>query len=90
MRFAGIAGDDVRSEAKFAVRRSVPGIAGQQRADSTAAILSAARLCEHHSVTGQALRIERAATVDLLIRLGARSALSTAKISDDLAGRVSG
>jgi 3-isopropylmalate dehydrogenase len=70
------------------VHGSAPDIAGQQKADPTAAILSAAMLCEHLGLTAEAARIEQAAADDLVERQGAWAARSTAEIGDDIAERV--
>jgi 3-isopropylmalate dehydrogenase len=72
------------------VHGSAPDIAGQQKADPTAAILSAAMLCEHLGLAGEAARIEQAAADDLVERQGAWAARSTAEIGDDIAERVTG
>jgi 3-isopropylmalate dehydrogenase len=72
------------------VHGSAPDIAGQQKADPTAAILSAAMLCEHVGLTGAATRIEQAVAEDLLDRQGAWAARSTREIGDDIAERVAG
>ena len=48
------------------VHGSAPDIAGKQQADPTAAILSAAMLCDHLGMTSQASRIEQAVAEDLL------------------------
>ena len=72
------------------VHGSAPDIAGQQKADPTAAILSAAMLCEHLGLTAEAARIEQAVADDLVERQGAWAARSTAEIGDDIAERVSG
>jgi 3-isopropylmalate dehydrogenase len=69
---------------------SAPGLAGQHQADPTAAILSAAMLCEHVGLTAAAARIEQAVAEDLLERQGAWAARSTPEIGDDIAGRVAG
>ena len=63
---------------------------GRQKADPTAAILSAAMLCEHLGFTGEAAKIEQAAADDLVERQGAWAARSTAEIGDDIAERVAG
>ena len=56
------------------VHGSAPDIAGQQKADPTAAILSAALLLEHNGFPAAALRIQEAVAVDLATRgSGARS-----------------
>jgi 3-isopropylmalate dehydrogenase len=72
------------------VHGSAPDIAGQQKADPTAAILSAAMLCEHLGLTAEAARIEQAVAEDLLDRQGAWAARSTLEIGDDIAERVAG
>ncbi|HTS95391.1 MAG TPA: 3-isopropylmalate dehydrogenase [Streptosporangiaceae bacterium] len=72
------------------VHGSAPDIAGQQKADPTAAILSAAMLCEHLGLTAAAARIEQAVAEDLVDRQGAWAARSTLEIGDDIAERVAG
>jgi 3-isopropylmalate dehydrogenase len=72
------------------VHGSAPDIAGRQKADPTAAILSAAMLCEHLGLAAAAARIEQAAADDLVERQGAWAARSTAEIGDDIAERVTG
>jgi 3-isopropylmalate dehydrogenase len=72
------------------VHGSAPDIAGQQKADPTAAILSAAMLCEHLGLAAEAVRIEQAAADDLVERQGAWAARSTAEVGDDIAERVAG
>jgi 3-isopropylmalate dehydrogenase len=72
------------------VHGSAPDIAGKQKADPTAAILSAAMLCEHLGLTAEATRIEQAVSDDLLERQGAWSPRSTLEIGDDIAERVAG
>ena len=72
------------------VHGSAPDLAGQQKADPTAAILSAAMLCEHLGHTAEAVRIEQAAADDLVERQGAWAARSTAEVGDDIAERVAG
>jgi 3-isopropylmalate dehydrogenase len=72
------------------VHGSAPDLAGQQKADPTAAILSAAMLCEHLGLTAEAVRIEQAAADDLVERQGAWAARSTAEVGDDIAERVAG
>jgi 3-isopropylmalate dehydrogenase len=71
------------------VHGSAPDIAGKQKADPTAAILSAAMLCEHLGMTSEASRIEQAVAEDLLERQGEWAARSTAEVGDDIAERVS-
>jgi 3-isopropylmalate dehydrogenase len=72
------------------VHGSAPDIAGKQKADPTAAILSAAMLCEHLGMAEHASRIEQAVADDLLVRQGEWAARSTAEVGDDIAERVSG
>jgi 3-isopropylmalate dehydrogenase len=70
------------------VHGSAPDIAGQQKADPTAAILSAALLCEHLGLTEAAAAIEAAVTADIEERTGA--ARTTAEIGDAIAKRALG
>ncbi len=70
------------------VHGSAPDIAGKQQADPTAAILSAAMLCEHLGMSAEAARIEQAVSDDLLERQGAWSPRSTPEVGDDIAERV--
>ncbi len=70
------------------VHGSAPDIAGQHKADPTAAILSAAMLLEHMSLPAEAARIEQAVADDLLERQGAWAARTTLEIGDDIAERV--
>jgi 3-isopropylmalate dehydrogenase len=72
------------------VHGSAPDIAGRQKADPTAAILSTAMLCEHLGFTTAAAKVEQAAADDLVERQGAWAARSTAEIGDDIAERVAG
>ena len=72
------------------VHGSAPDIAGKQKADPTAAILSAAMLCEHIGLMQEAARIEQAVAQDLLERQGAWAARSTLEIGDDIAEGVAG
>jgi 3-isopropylmalate dehydrogenase len=72
------------------VHGSAPDIAGQQQADPTAAILSAAMLCEHLRLPAEAARIEQAVAEDLLERQGAWAARTTVEVGDDIAERVAG
>src|SRR6516162_8221641 len=72
------------------VHGSAPDIAGQQKADPTAAILSAAMLCEHLGRPAEAARIEQAVADDLLERQGAWAARTTVEVGDDIAERVAG
>ena len=70
------------------VHGSAPDIAGQQKADPTAAILSAAMLCEHLGLVAEAVKIEQAVADDLLERQGAWAARTTVEVGDDIAERV--
>jgi 3-isopropylmalate dehydrogenase len=72
------------------VHGSAPDIAGQGKADPTAAILSAAMLCHHLNLTGAAAKIEQAVENDLIDREGEWAARSTVEIGEDIAKRVSG
>src|SRR6202035_3612169 len=72
------------------VHGSAPDIAGQQKADPTAAILSAAMLCEHLGRSAEAARIEQAVADDLVERQGAWAARTTVEVGDDIAERVAG
>ena len=72
------------------VHGSAPDLAGQQKADPTAAVLSAAMLCEHVGLTTEAARIEQAVADDLVERQGAWAARSTPEVGDDIAERVAG
>ncbi|PZE75008.1 3-isopropylmalate dehydrogenase [Curtobacterium sp. MCBD17_019] len=68
------------------VHGSAPDIAGQQRADPTAAILSVALLLDHHGRTAEAETITRAVEADIAGR-GATSR-STAEIGDAIVAAV--
>jgi 3-isopropylmalate dehydrogenase len=70
------------------VHGSAPDIAGQSKADPTAAILSVAMLCAHLGLSGAAAKIEQAVSDDVLARGG--SVRSTIEIGDAIAGRVAG
>jgi 3-isopropylmalate dehydrogenase len=72
------------------VHGSAPDIAGQSKADPTAAILSAAMLCEHQGLSAEAARIEQAVAEDLVERQGAWAARTTVETGDDIAERVVG
>jgi 3-isopropylmalate dehydrogenase len=72
------------------VHGSAPDIAGKHKADPTAAILSAAMLCDHLGLADQAARIEQAVAEDLLERQGAWAARTTVEVGDDIAERVAG
>ena len=72
------------------VHGSAPDIAGQSKADPTAAILSAGMLCAHLGLSAAAARIEQAVADDVLARHGDAAARSTTEIGDDVAKRVAG
>src|SRR6516225_6050821 len=72
------------------VHGSAPDIAGQSKADPTAAILSAGMLCEHLGLAAGAARIEQAVAEDLLERQGAWAARTTVEVCDDIPERVAG
>jgi 3-isopropylmalate dehydrogenase len=72
------------------VHGSAPDIAGQQKADPTAAILSVAMLCEHLGLSAEAARIEQAVAEDLVERQSAWAARTTVEVGDDIAERVAG
>jgi 3-isopropylmalate dehydrogenase len=71
------------------VHGSAPDIAGQSKADPTAAILSASMLLSHLGMTAEAAKIERAVADDLSERQG-RLTRSTTEVGDDIAKRVAG
>jgi len=71
------------------VHGSAPDIAGQQVADPTAAILSAALLLDHLGHPDAAARIEDAAIADLSERTPGRGR-STSEVGDAIAARVAG
>jgi 3-isopropylmalate dehydrogenase len=72
------------------VHGSAPDLAGKQKADPTAAIMSAAMLCDHLGLAAEKTRIEQAVADDLVERQGAWAARSTPEIGDDIAERVAG
>ncbi|KAD3436281.1 3-isopropylmalate dehydrogenase [Arthrobacter yangruifuii] len=69
------------------VHGSAPDIAGQQKADPTAAILSAALMLRHLGFEAEAGRVEDAVAADIAARTGARR--STAEVGDAIAAAVS-
>ncbi|MDQ1607875.1 MAG: 3-isopropylmalate dehydrogenase [Microbacteriaceae bacterium] len=69
------------------VHGSAPDIAGQQKADPTAAILSVALLLSHLGLTDAAERINRAVTADLAGR--GTTQRRTAEIGDAIVGLLS-
>ena len=68
------------------VHGSAPDIAGQQKADPTAAILSAAIMLEHLELPEQAERIRAAVRSDLAAR--GPAARSTSEIGAAIAARI--
>jgi 3-isopropylmalate dehydrogenase len=68
------------------VHGSAPDIAGQHRADPTAAILSAALLLDHVGLGAAAARVERAVYDDLAAAVGRTR--STGQVGDDITGRL--
>ena len=71
------------------VHGSAPDIAGQQKADPTAAILSAALLLDHLGHPEAAAAIERAAIADMAERVPGATR-RTAEVGDAIATRVAG
>jgi len=69
------------------VHGSAPDIAGQQKADPTAAILSAALLLEHLGLAEAAARVTEAVSADLAGR-AAGGTRSTSEIGDAIAGAL--
>jgi 3-isopropylmalate dehydrogenase len=68
------------------VHGSAPDIAGQGKADPTAAVLSVGLLLEHLGHVDEAKRVEAAVAGDLLSR--GTTARSTSAVGDALAGSV--
>ncbi|HET8603084.1 MAG TPA: 3-isopropylmalate dehydrogenase [Marmoricola sp.] len=71
------------------VHGSAPDIAGQQKADPTAAILSTALLLEHLGLDDAARAVEAAVVEDLAARQPG-STRSTAEVGDAVAARLAG
>jgi len=71
------------------VHGSAPDIAGQQKADPTAAILSTALLLEHLGFDEAARTVEQAVVDDLAAREPGTSR-TTAEVGDAVAARVAG
>ena len=67
------------------VHGSAPDIAGQQKADPTAAILSIALLLDHLGLTAESARISAAVEADIAARTGART---TAEIGSAITARL--
>jgi 3-isopropylmalate dehydrogenase len=70
------------------VHGSAPDIAGQQKADPTAAILSAALLLQHLGLDEAARAVEDAVAADLSTR--GTSPRRTPEIGDAIAARLAG
>jgi 3-isopropylmalate dehydrogenase len=68
------------------VHGSAPDIAGQQKADPTAAILSVALLLEHLGLDEAARTVEEAVVADLAER--GTAPRRTSEVGDAIAGRV--
>ncbi|HEX5091012.1 MAG TPA: 3-isopropylmalate dehydrogenase, partial [Nocardioides sp.] len=71
------------------VHGSAPDIAGQQKADPTAAILSASLLLDHLGYADAAAAVENAVLADLADRVPG-AARRTAEVGDAIASRLSG
>ncbi|MEO5653597.1 MAG: 3-isopropylmalate dehydrogenase [Marmoricola sp.] len=71
------------------VHGSAPDIAGQQKADPTAAILSVALMLEHLGLDDAASQVEEAVVADLAARTPGQ-VRRTAEIGDAIAARVAG
>ncbi len=75
------------------VHGSAPDIAGQQKADPTATILSVAMLLEHLQLDKAAAKVEQAVAADLAARVapdGTRVVRRTAEVGDAVAARIAG
>lgn len=68
------------------VHGSAPDIAGQQKADPTAAILSVALMLDHLGLGTEADRVTRAVEEDIAARSGAPR--TTSRIGDDIVARL--
>jgi 3-isopropylmalate dehydrogenase len=71
------------------VHGSAPDIAGQQKADPTAAILSTAQMLEHLGLDDAARRVEEAVVDDLAARTPGQPVV-TSEVGDSIAARVAG
>jgi 3-isopropylmalate dehydrogenase len=67
------------------VHGSAPDIAGQQKADPTAAILSVALLLDHLGLSAESARVTAAVEADIAARTGTRS---TAEVGSAIAARL--
>ena len=72
------------------VHGSAPDIAGQQKADPTAAILSGALLLDHLGHADAAAAVEAAVIADLAEREPGRLPRTTSEVGDAIAARVAG
>ncbi|MFC4533660.1 3-isopropylmalate dehydrogenase [Sphaerisporangium dianthi] len=72
------------------VHGSAPDIAGQEKADPTAAILSVAMMLDHLGLADESARIEQAVAVDLVERQVDWVSRTTREIGDDITARVAG
>jgi 3-isopropylmalate dehydrogenase len=72
------------------VHGSAPDIAGQQRADPTATVLSVGLLLQHLGLDGAAARVDQAVADDLLRRASSAGERTTSQIGDALAAAVAG
>lgn len=72
------------------VHGSAPDIAGQQKADPTAAILSAALLLEHLGLDEAARAVETAVVAELADRAGSGAVRTTSEVGDSIAARLAG
>ncbi|MGI8434668.1 MAG: isocitrate/isopropylmalate family dehydrogenase, partial [Nocardioidaceae bacterium] len=70
------------------VHGSAPDIAGQGKADPTAAVLSAAMLLDHFGLVDASESVRRAVCDDLTVQVG--GVRSTQQIGDDIATRLAG
>ena len=71
------------------VHGSAPDIAGQQKADPTAAILSVGLMLEHLGLDAAARAVEEAVVADLAARTPGAAPRRTSEIGDAIAARVS-
>jgi 3-isopropylmalate dehydrogenase len=69
------------------VHGSAPDIAGQQKADPTAAILSASLMLDHLGYADAAARVEKAVVADLAERVPG-TPRRTAEVGDAIASRL--
>jgi 3-isopropylmalate dehydrogenase len=72
------------------VHGSAPDIAGQQKADPTAAILSVALLLDHLGLPEAAGRVTEAVTADLAARAADRTPRRTAETGDAIVAQLTG